>query len=725
MNTGRRRVWPGRPSPLGATWDDSGVNFALFSENAERVELCLFDKSGERELERVELPEYTHGIWHAHLPDQLPGQLYGYRVYGPYAPDKGHRFNHHKLLLDPYARALSGQFQWHDAVFGYEVGNPAADLSFDDRDSAPSVPKCRVVDAAFTWGNDQPPRRPWNETLIYELHVRGFTMRHPEVLEQLRGTFAGLTSPAVVRYLRDLGVTAVEFMPIHCLVDELPVVQRGLRNFWGYNPIAFFIPESRYLADQSLDEVKTLVHRFHDAGLEVILDMVFNHTAEGGPMGPTLSFRGIDNATYYRLDPGAPRRYRDFTGCGNSLNLHHPHVLQLIMDALRYWAEEVHVDGFRIDLATTLARGEDGAFDRHSVFLNAIAQDPVLAKVKMIAEPWDLGESGYRLGEFPAGWAEWNDRYRDVVRRFWRGEEGLVRELASRVTGSSDLFEKYGRRPWASINYVSTHDGFTLEDLVNFCDKHNEANGEDNRDGAAENYSANYGVEGPTADAHVLRLRRRQKRNMLSTLLLFLGVPMLLAGDEFGRTQKGNNNAYCQDNDIGWTNWSLLIDEEGRVLKDFVRALIRLRHDHVVFRRRHFFHGQLIPGAQAKDIVWLTPEGREKGDGDWRFPHARCLSYRLSGEAGTSHLTPSGEPEFDDSFLVILNAHDELIRYSLPQTSPAGPWVRVVDTGNECGVGDGSCFEAGSVYPVEPRSFVLLQCRSRPISAYRRPEVEP
>lgn len=711
-STRQLRVWPGDPFPLGASWTGKGVNFALFSENAERVELCLFDRSGETETNRIELPEFTNDVWHGYLPDIVPGQLYGYRVFGPYAPERGHRFNHHKLLIDPYARMLHGRFQWDDAIFGHDARKPGANLSFDTRDSARFVPKCRVVDSAFTWGDDRPPRRPWHDTVVYELHVRGFTMRHPEVAAPLRGTFAGLTSPAVIRYLRQLGVTAIELMPVHCFLDEFPLVKRGLRNFWGYNPIAFFVPEPRYLAEETLHEVKTAVHRLHDAGLEVILDMVFNHTAEGGPLGPTLSFRGIDNASYYRLDRHDQRQCRDFTGCGNSLNLHHPRVMQLVMDALRYWVEEIHVDGFRIDLATTLARGEDEVFDRYSGFLDAVRQDPVLAEIKLIAEPWDLGEQGYRLGQFPPGWSEWNDRYRDILRRFWRGDEGLVAELASRVTGSRDIFEQRGRRPWTSINYLTAHDGFTLEDLVSYRDKHNEANGENNRDGHAESYSANYGVEGATADPGIGKLRRQQKRNLLATLLLSVGVPMLLAGDEAGRTQHGNNNAYCQDNDISWFDWTLPDSEEGRALREFVRALIRLRNDHMVFRRRHFFHGRVIPGTAIKDIVWLTPEGRENAKEDWQSPHARFLSYVVSGQAGTVHHSTSGEPESDDSFLVILNAHEEAVHYLLPNISPPGPWVRLVDTASASGLGGGASFEPGSLYPVEPRSFLLFSCRS-------------
>lgn len=714
------RVWPGEPSPLGATWDGVGVNFALFSENAERVQLCLFDRSGTKEIDRIELRDYTNNVWHAYLPDLLPGQLYGYRVFGPYAPGRGHHFNHHKLLIDPYARLLYGQFQWHDAVFGHDAGNPALDLSFDTRDSAPFVPKCRVIDPGFTWGDERPPRRSWHETVIYELHVRGFTMRHPDVAPALRGTIAGLSSPASIQYLRDLGVTAIELLPIQAFIDEQPLIERGLQNFWGYNPIAFFAPEPRYLAEHGLQELRTAIHRLHDAGIEVILDIVFNHTAEGGSHGPTLSFRGIDNASYYRLDRHDLRRYRDFTGCGNSLNLHHPRVMQLVMDALRYWITQIRVDGFRIDLATTLARGEDDAFDRHSGFLDAVQQDPVLAKVKLIAEPWDLGENGYRLGQFPPGWAEWNDRYRDTIRRFWRGDEGLVGELASRISGSRDIFDQRGRRPWVTVNYVASHDGLTLEDLVSHAAKHNEANREGNRDGPAENYSANCGAEGPTADPGTRRLRRQLKRNMLATLLLSVGTPMLLAGDEFGRSQQGNDNAYCQDNDISWIDWSILDNAEACDLRDFVRGLMRLRQQHVAFRRRHFFHGRATPGTEVKDIAWLTQEGREYGEADWNAPHARFLSYVVSGQVDDIHYSPSGEPEPDDSFLVILNAGAETVAYPLPSSSPPGPWLVLIDTATGTGFDDHASFAGGSLYSVEPRSFVLLSCGLRASSAPSR-----
>jgi len=703
------RVWPGEPYPLGAVWDGNGVNFALFSENAERVVLCLFDQSGTRELNRIELPEHTNDVWHGYLPDIVPGQLYGYRVYGPYAPAHGHRFNHHKLLIDPYARMLQGRFRWNDAVFGYRPDPGTA--SFDTRDSAHFVPKSRVVDFGMAFGDDR-PWRSWYETIVYELHLRGFTMQAPEIGAPIRGTFAALSSPATIRYLSELGVTAVELMPVHAFLDERPLVERGLSNFWGYNPISFFAAEPRYLAEPDLNEIRTAVERLHDAGLEVILDMVFNHTAEGGQHGPTLSFRGIDNASYYRLERHDPTRYRDFTGCGNSLNLHHPRVLQLVLDSLRYWAEQMRVDGFRLDLATTLAREEDDAFDPNSGFLDAIQQDPVLSRVKLIAEPWDIGSDGYQLGRFPPGWAEWNDRYRDVARRFWRGDPAIAPELASRITGSREIFERRGRRPWASINYVTAHDGFTLEDLVSYRDKHNEANGESGRDGAGDNFSANYGVEGATTDPAIRALRRQQKRNMLATLLLSVGVPMLLAGDEAGRSQRGNNNAYCQDNEISWFDWSLLEGEEARELLAFLRALIRLRFDHPVFRRRHFFHGQVMPGTSVKDIVWLTADGGEIGVADWHDPQLRFLSYLLNGEAGTLHHSTSGEPKPDDSFLVVLNADDAPIDYVLPTRARSAPWERLIDTASETGLGDGASFSPGALYPVAPRSFVLLCCRS-------------
>ncbi len=712
MITKRTRVWPGEPYPLGATWDGKGVNFALFSENAEKVELCLFDDAGERELKRVQLPEYTDEIWHAYLPDARPGQLYGYRVHGPYDPARGHRFNGNKLLLDPYAKALRGTLHWDDAHFGYRVGDAREDLSFDTRDNAQWMPKCQVVDTAFTWGDDRPPRNEWHESIIYEMHVRGFTMNYPEIPEDVRGTFAGLSAPAVIRYLQDLGITAVELLPIHAFIDEKQLIEKGLRNYWGYNPIVFFALQPRYLSNGALGEFKTLVQLLHHAGIEVILDVVYNHTAEGNHMGPTLSFRGIDNASYYRLVAKDPRYYVDFTGCGNALNLHHPRVLQLVMDSLRYWVEEMHVDGFRFDLAVTVAR-ERAAFDSHSGFLDAVRQDPVLSRVKLIAEPWDVGEGGYQLGSFPAGWAEWNDRYRNTVRRFWKGDKGLIGELGSRLTGSSDIFDRRGRRPWASINFVTAHDGFTLEDLVSHNEKHNEANREGNRDGTNENYSWNCGVEGPTSDLDIRRLRNQQKRNLLATLLLSQGTPMLVAGDEFGRTQRGNNNAYCQDNDISWIDWNAIENEESQSLLEFVGELIRLRREHIVFRRSRFFHGGLIPGTELCDITWLRPDGQEKTEGDWGVSYARFLSFLLCGEAGNYHLTALGEPQPDDTFLVIMNAHNEEVTCTLRSLPAGSQWELLIDTSREEAIKDGMFFDSEHPYPVKPHSFVLLVQRQQ------------
>ena len=660
MGRGKSRLWPGSPHRRGATWDGLGVNFALFAENAEHVELCLFDSRGRRELERIVLPEYTDQIWHGYLPDARPGQLYGYRVHGPYEPEHGHRFNPNKLLLDPYAKALHGTLRWSDAHFGYRIGHRSADLSFDRRNDAPGMPKCRVVDTAFTWGADRAPRTPWSASIFYELHVRGYTMRHPDVPGPLRGTFAGLTSPAVIRHLRELGVTAVEILPVHAFVDDRHLVERGLRNYWGYNTLGFFAPDPRYLGSGSLTEFKNCVQHLHAEGIELILDVVYNHTAEGSHLGPTLCFRGIDNASYYRLVAEDPRYYEDWTGCGNALNLRHPRVLQMVMDSLRYWVEEMHVDGFRFDLATTLTR-EHSDFDEHSGFLDAVRQDPVLSSVKLIAEPWDVGPSGYRLGAFPPGWAEWNDRYRDTARRFWKGEFGVVGELAGRLTGSADAFHHRGRRPWASVNFVTAHDGFTLRDLVSYDHKHNEANGEDGRDGPDDNHSWNCGVEGPSADPAVRSLRLRQSKNLLATLLLSQGVPMLVAGDEQGRTQQGNNNAYCQDSEISWIDWTG-IDAEGAQLLGFVQRLVRLRREHAVFHRERFFVGNPL----HRDIRWLRADGEEMTPEDWHDGSARTLAFLLSGDAGGYHLTARGAPVVDDDFYVVLNAHDQTVEHRLP-----------------------------------------------------------
>nr|MDQ6924589.1 glycogen debranching protein GlgX [Pseudomonadota bacterium] len=547
-------VWPGRPDPRGATWDGEGVNFALFSENAERVELCVFDDAGRRQLQRIALSERTDQVWHCYLPEARPGMLYGYRVYGRYRPDEGSRFNPHKLLLDPYAMQIVGALRWSDALFGYTPGHKREDLSYDRRDSAGAMPKCKVIDPAFTWGGDRGPEVPWHEMVIYELHVRGYTMQHPDVPPQLRGTYAGLATAPVIDYLKRLGVTTIELMPVHAFVDDRRLVEQGLRNYWGYNTIGFFAPDARYSASGKVNEFKTMVKTLHSAGFEVILDVVYNHTAEGNHLGPTLCFRGIDNVSYYRLQHDEKRFYTDYTGTGNTLDMQHPRVLQLLMDSLRYWVTEMHVDGFRFDLASALAR-ELHDVNRLGAFFDILRQDPVLSRVKLIAEPWDLGEGGYQVGNFPPGWAEWNDKYRDTMRAYWKGDGGLIGEFSRRLTGSSDLYGRHGRLPHASINFITAHDGFTLDDLVSYNEKHNEANLEENRDGNNNNLSWNCGVEGPTDDPAINALRARQKRNMLATLLLSQGVPMLVAGDEIGRTQNGNNNAYCQDNGLSWLDW--------------------------------------------------------------------------------------------------------------------------------------------------------------------------
>jgi isoamylase len=694
----RAGVLPGRPYPLGATWNGAGVNFALFSEHAEKVELCLFDPRGRREVQRVVLPEYTDSVWHCYLPDARPGLLYGYRVFGPYDPANGHRFNHHKLLLDPYAAMIAGSLQWSDAQFGYRIGSPRGDLSFDRRDDAAGMPKCVVVDTAFTWGNDRLLHTRWHELIVYELHVRGFTMKHPSVSPALRGTFAGLSSPPAIDHLTRLGITAVELLPVNYFADDRYLVERGLRNYWGYSPISFFAPHPRYLSQANLGELKTMVSRLHAAGIEVILDVVFNHTAEGNELGPTLSLRGIDNKSYYTL-AADPRYYADHTGCGNSLNLDHAHVLKMVTDALRYWVREMHIDGFRFDLATTLARS-NGQFSTHSSFLTAVEQDPVLSRVKLIAEPWDLGAGGYRAGEFPAGWSEWNDRFRDGVRRFWRGD-GTIPDMATRLTGSSDLFDRRGRRPRASLNFVSAHDGFTLRDLVSYDRKHNEANLDENRDGIDENYSWNCGHEGETLDPQILALRAKQQRNFLATLLLSQGIPMLLAGDEFGRTQRGNNNAYCQDNEISWMDWSLADRTE------FVQALIALRRAHPVFRRPRFFRG-VAPGTlPLKDITWFAPDGREMTHDDWNDSQRQAFGALLGGDVGDRFVSLQGYPELDDSFLIIMNAHPTAVEFVLPLAAAIRRWTHLLDTARPASTPN-MPIAPGSRLTVADRSFSLF-----------------
>jgi isoamylase len=700
-------VWPGRPYPLGATWDGEGVNFALYSEHAEKVELCLFDNSGKREIQRIPLAEQTDMVWHSYLPEVRPGQLYGYRVFGPYAPEEGHRFNHHKLLLDPYGKQIQGSIRWSDSHFGYRVGNKQEDLSFDRRDNAAGMPKNQVIDSAFTWGTDAPPRIPWHETIIYELHVKGFTMCHPDVPAHLRGTYAGLATAPVIDYLTHLGVTSIELMPVHSFVDDRQLVERGLRNYWGYNSVGFLALEPRYLATNSVKEFKTMVKTLHSAGLEVILDVVYNHTAEGNHLGPTLSLKGIDNSAYYRLVPENRRYYMDYTGTGNTLNMQHPRVLQLIMDSLRYWVLEMHVDGFRFDLAATLAR-ELHAVNRLGAFLDIIHQDPLLSQVKLIAEPWDLGEGGYQVGNFPVGWAEWNDRYRDTVRSYWKGDSGVVSDLAYRVTGSSDLYAHSGRRPYASVNFVTAHDGFTLQDLVSYNEKHNEANGENNRDGTDNNRSWNCGAEGPTDNTDIQALRAKQKRNLLATLFLSQGVPMIYAGDAMGHTQMGNNNAYCQDNPISWLNWTL--QAEDRDLLAFVQRMINLRKRHPVFRRRRFFQGRPIKGANVKDILWLNPKGNEMSEDEWHDASVRCLGMFLSGQ-GLDETDERGRKLSDENFFMLFNAHHEDVAFTLPAFRPGARWGAWMDTSREGGLRTVETYDGGAIYPLQARSLVVLMER--------------
>jgi glycogen operon protein len=704
-------VWPGKPFPRGATWDGEGVNFALFSEHAERVELCIFDPAGRREIQRVELKEHTDQVWHGYLPEARPGMLYGYRVHGPYRPDDGHRFNPHKLLVDPYARNFVGNLRWSDALYGYVVGHRREDLSFDRRDSARGLPKCQVVDNAFTWGDDRPPAIGWNDMVIYELHVRGFTMRNPQVPPALRGTYAGLASAPVIEHLKRFGVTTVELMPVHAFVDDRRLVELGLRNYWGYNTLGYFSPEPRYAATSNpVAEFKAMVKVLHSAGIEVILDVVYNHTAEGDHLGPTLAFRGIDNASYYRLAEGDRRHYVDYTGCGNTLNLRHPRVLQLIMDSLRYWVTEMHVDGFRFDLASTLAR-ELHEVDRLGAFFDVIHQDPVLNRVKLIAEPWDLGEGGYQVGNFPPGWAEWNDRYRDTMRAFWKGDGGLIGEFARRLTGSSDLYGRSGRRPYASINFVTAHDGFTLRDLVSYDHKHNEANGEDNRDGHNHNLSWNCGVEGPTDDPAIKRLRAQQQRNFIATLLLSQGVPMITAGDEIGRTQNGNNNAYCQDNETSWVDWPL--DGERERLLAFARRMIALRRAHPTFRRRDFFQGRPLYGSDIKDIVWMRPDGHEMTQQEWESEHARALAVYLSG-AGLNEVDARGRALTDEDFVLLFNASAEPVEFRIPARLGAGRWLVVLDTANGDGLYEDGTVDAGAAYTLAARAVAVLTLLQTP-----------
>src|SRR5450432_710877 len=701
------RLSAGTSSRLGASWDGRGTNFALFSANAQKVELCLFDSQGRRELERIELPERTEDVWHGYMNDVSPGQLYGYRVHGPYTPEHGHRFNANKLLLDPYARRLAGRLVWSDAHFAYRTGSPREDLSFDRRDNARGMPKAVVVDETFNWGRrEMRPNIPWEDTIIYEAHVKGLTQKRLDVPPNLRGTYGGLSSPAMIEHLKRLGVTTIELLPIHGLVDDRMLVEKKLSNYWGYNTLSFFAPEPRYSQDNPLDAFRTTVARLHDAGIEVLLDVVYNHTAEGNHLGPTLSFRGLDNEAYYRLSEDDLSKYVDYTGTGNSLNARNPHALQLIMDSLRYWVLDMHVDGFRFDLASVLAR-EFYDVDRLSASFDLVQQDPVVSQVKLIAEPWDVGEGGYQVGNFPPLWSEWNGQYRDTVRDFWRGEPATLGEFASRLTGSSDLYAHSGRRPMASINFVTAHDGFTLQDLVSYNTKHNEANGEDGNDGSDDNRSWNCGAEGPTDDVAIVTLREQQKRNFLTTLFLSQGVPMLLHGDEFGRSQGGNNNGYCQDDEISWVDWSLRTEHE--VQLDFTRELSALRRDHPVFRRRRFFDGHPVraEGEDLRDIAWFAPGGTEMSEADWETGYAKSVGVFLNGDA-IGYPDQHGRAVVDDSFLLLFNAADTGIDFITPSADYGERWEIVIDTTKPLDVEQPS-IKADSAAHVEGRCVLVLR----------------
>jgi glycogen operon protein len=705
------RIWPGKPYPLGATWNGSGVNFALYSENAAKVELCFFDgPDAKAESQRIALVEQTDLVWHGFVPDARPGQLYGFRVHGPYDPAHGHRFNPHKVLLDPYAKVIGREIGWADEMWGYRVGDPAADLSFDERDNAAVATLAAVVDDAFTWSDDRRPNIPWHKTLIYELHVKGFTRLHPDVPEALRGTYSALCCESVLEYLRKLGVTAVELLPVHHFIDDRHLIEKKLTNYWGYNTLGYFAPATRYSsADMPLDtvrEFKTMVRNLHAAGIEVILDVVYNHTAEGNQMGPTLSFRGIDNSVYYRLNPDNPRYYTDFTGCGNTLNMLNPRVLQLVMDSLRYWITEMHVDGFRFDLASTLAR-ELHDVDKLGAFFDIIHQDPLISQVKLIAEPWDLGAGGYQVGNFPVLWSEWNGKYRDCVRRFWKGDAGMVSEFATRFCGSSDLYEWSNRRPHASVNFVTCHDGFTLADLVSYDDKHNEANGEDNRDGSSDNQSWNCGAEGPTDDPAIRALRARKQRNFLATLIFSQGVAMILAGDERGHSQRGNNNTYCQDNELTWLSWEL--SEEQEELLQFVRKCMTIAGKQPAFQRRRFFHGHAIQGGTTPEIAWLETSGKPMSDEDWRTSFVRCFGVQLFGQ--NVDVNEHGETINGDTLLLLFNAdHANLIEFTLPAVGPDEHWELIFDTARLNA--DAAALAASETYPLDICSLAAFRLES-------------
>jgi len=696
-------VREGSPHPRGATWDGKGVNFALFSAHATRVEVCLFDHAGH-ETARIPLPEYRDETWHGYVPGIGPGQYYGYRVHGPYEPDAGHRFNPHKLVLDPYARAHIGELKWDPAVFAYKLDHPDKDLAYDDRDSAPFMPKCVVVDPNFSWEREAKRARiPWDRTIVYETHVKGYTKLHPGVPENERGTYRGLSHPDVVGYIQSLGVTSVELLPVHTFINDSFLLERNLTNYWGYNSIGFFAPDPRYAADTAttLQEFKEMVARFHDAGLEVIIDVVYNHTAEGNELGPTLSFKGIDNASYYRLMPDKKRYYVNDTGTGNTLNLSNPAVIQMVCDSLRYWVQEMHVDGFRFDLGTILAR-EPGGFDTHNGFMKAMMQDPALARVKLIAEPWDCGPGGYQVGGFPPGCAEWNDKFRDTVRDYWRGEANVT-ALAPRLVGSPDVFNHRGRQPWASVNFITAHDGFTLHDTVSYDEKHNDANGEGNRDGHSHNRSWNHGAEGPSDDGEINGLRERQMKNMLATLLLSQGTPMLLAGDEFARTQQGNNNAYCQDNEISWVDWNH--DDRAHRLIEFTREVIEMRHQYPILRRVRWLTNRFDEELEVKDLEWINANGSPMKDEQWEDAGQRCFGLLLDGRARETGVRRRGELT---TLLLVMNAWHEIVPFKLPDPPGGAGWTLRLDTVRP-DLPDEQRYEAGSVYDVTGRSLLLFQ----------------
>ena len=702
------KVYTGHPFPLGATWDGEGVNFALFSEFATGVELCLFNHSDDdAESMRIRMTERTGHVWHVYLPEARPGQLYGFRVDGPYEPENGHRFNKNKLLIDPNAKAIAGTIDWHESLYGYVMGDPEGDVTFSKSDSAPYIPKCVVIDPAFDWHGDKAPNVPYHKSIIYELHVKGFTELHPDIPENMRGTYAALAHPATIKYLHELGVTAVELMPVHHFITDHYLKEKNLTNYWGYNTIGFFAPDVRYsgtgIHGEQVTEFKNMVKELHKAGIEVILDVVYNHTGEGNQMGPTLSFRGVDNASYYRLTEDNKRFYMDYTGTGNTLNANMPDVLRLFMDSLRYWILEMHVDGFRFDLASTLAR-ELHDVDRLSSFFDIIHQDPVISQVKLIAEPWDVGEGGYQVGNFPPGWAEWNGKYRDCMRDFWRGADSMLAEFGNRFTGSSDLYKDANRQPTASVNFITAHDGFTLNDLVSYNDKHNEANGENGNDGENNNRSWNCSVEGDTDIEKVIRLRHKQRRNFLTTMFLSQGIPMLVAGDEFGRTQHGNNNAYCQDNEISWVHWDSMDTE----LLEFTKQLIHLRKTHPTFRRRGWFKGRPIKGIGLEDIAWFVPDGTEMSEENWTNGFAKSLAVYLNGQ-GIHSLGPKGDKVVDDHFYIIFNAHYGGLTYKLPGKKYGHEWIKILDT-NYSKIGDEEVYQPGAEIELRSRSVVVLKC---------------